>query len=63
MLDLLELGFVVVFLAGVALWWPPAALMLGGVLGVMACERRSGPRRTAVAADDGRPARRLRRVA
>ncbi|MFI7137202.1 hypothetical protein ACIBQ5_05365 [Streptomyces massasporeus] len=34
-----EVAFVVLFLAGVALLHVPAALMLGGVLGVVATER------------------------
>ncbi|MET8826534.1 hypothetical protein ABZX40_41355 [Streptomyces sp. NPDC004610] len=35
----LEVAFVVLFLAGVAMLWVPAALMVGGVLGVLAVER------------------------
>ncbi|MFI8531069.1 hypothetical protein ACIGMX_12550 [Streptomyces aquilus] len=35
----LEVAFVVLFLAGVGLLYMPAALMLGGVLGVVAVER------------------------
>lgn len=35
----LEVAFVVVFLAGVAMLYVPAALMLGGLLGVVATER------------------------
>lgn len=41
-----EAAFVVLFLAGVAMLYVPAALMLGGVLGVVATERemaRPGP--------------------
>lgn len=39
--DLIELGFVLVLVTGVgAIFWP-AALILFGVLGVVACERRS----------------------
>ncbi|MEU3255975.1 hypothetical protein [Streptomyces sp. NPDC006997] len=34
-----EVAFVVLFLAGVAMLHVPAALMLGGVLGVVAVER------------------------
>jgi hypothetical protein len=63
MLDLAELAFVVVFLAGVALVFPPAALMIGGVLGVVACERRSSARRPAAPRDEAAPGPRLRRVA
>ncbi|HEY9375279.1 hypothetical protein [Streptomyces sp.] len=63
MLDLAELAFVVVFLAGVALVWPPAALMVGGVLGVVACERRSSARRAVVPRGEAQAPRRLRRVA
>lgn len=39
--DLIELGFVLVLVTGVgAIFWP-AALILFGMLGVVACERRS----------------------
>jgi len=38
----LELVFVGVLLAGVALIYVPAALILGGILGVWACERAFG---------------------
>lgn len=34
-----EAAFVVLFLAGVAMLYVPAALMVGGVLGVVATER------------------------
>lgn len=34
-----EVAFVLLLLVGVWLTWPPAALMLGGLLGVLACER------------------------
>ncbi|MEU0109517.1 hypothetical protein ABZ313_29750 [Streptomyces sp. NPDC006251] len=34
-----EAAFVVLFLVGVAMLYVPAALMLGGVLGVVATER------------------------
>jgi hypothetical protein len=61
--DLLEVGFVLVLLAGVALWSVPAALVLGGALGVLACERRSAARVRAVRADEPAGRRRLRRVA
>lgn len=36
-----EVTFVLLFLAGVAMIFVPAALMLGGVLGVVAVERVS----------------------
>ncbi|MEU1478893.1 hypothetical protein [Streptomyces sp. NPDC005760] len=35
----LEVVFVLVLLAGLALWSVPGALVLGGVLGVLGCER------------------------
>lgn len=38
--DLLELGFVLLMLGGVALIHLPTAIILGGTLGVFACERR-----------------------
>jgi hypothetical protein len=37
----LEVAFVVLFLAGVAMLHVPAALMVGGVLGVVAVERET----------------------
>ena len=39
--DLIELGFVLVLCVGVGFIFWPAALILFGVLGVVACERRS----------------------
>jgi hypothetical protein len=39
--ELLELTFVALLVAGVAFVYWPAALILAGVLGVVACERRS----------------------
>jgi hypothetical protein len=39
--NLLEAGFAVVFLGGVAMVSVPAALMIAGVLGVLAVERGS----------------------
>jgi uncharacterized membrane protein AbrB (regulator of aidB expression) len=39
-LHVVEAAFVVLFLAGVAMLHVPAALMLGGVLGVVATERQ-----------------------
>jgi hypothetical protein len=41
----LEVVFVVMFLAGVALLYVPAALMLGGVAGVLATEREMARQR------------------
>ena len=38
---LLETLFVLVFLAGVAMWSIPAALVLAGIAGVLAVERAS----------------------
>ena len=38
---LLEVAFVLLFLAGVALVYIPAALIIGGLLGVVAVERAS----------------------
>lgn len=38
---LLEAAFAAVFVAGVALIYLPAGLIVGGVLGVFALERRS----------------------
>ena len=35
----LEVAFVLVLLAGLALWSVAGALVLGGVLGVLGCER------------------------
>lgn len=46
-LDAFEVVFVLVVVAGVALWSVPAALVLGGVVGVLACERASADRRVA----------------
>lgn len=46
MLLLVEALFVLMVCAGVAVVYWPAALILGGVLGVWACERESA-RRTA----------------
>ncbi|MEV1063385.1 hypothetical protein [Streptomyces sp. NPDC050263] len=43
----LEALFVLVVVAGLALWSVPAAVMLGGVLGVLACERAMADRRAA----------------
>lgn len=44
-LVLLETAFVLVIVAGLALWSVPAALVVGGVLGVLACERALADRR------------------
>lgn len=54
-----EVAFVLVFLAGVALVYMPAALILGGGLGVVAAERASVRMSVRSASE---PAR-LRRVA
>ncbi len=62
MLDLAELVFVGLFLVGVALVFPPAALMIGGVLGVVVCERRSSARRAPAADGEAAAGPRLRRV-
>lgn len=43
----LEVAFVVLALAGVALVYVPAALVLGGLAGVLACERALADRRAA----------------
>lgn len=44
LLLLAEVVFVLVALAGIGLWSPPAALLVAGVLGVVACERASARR-------------------
>jgi hypothetical protein len=44
-LVVLETVFVLVIVAGLALWSVPAALVVGGVLGVLACERALADRR------------------
>ncbi|MEW2567640.1 hypothetical protein [Streptomyces sp. NPDC047070] len=43
----LETVFVLVLVAGLGLWSVPAALVVGGLLGVLACERASADRRAA----------------
>ncbi|WP_330349581.1 hypothetical protein [Streptomyces sp. NBC_00582] len=43
----LEVVFVLVVVVGLSLWSVPAAVMLGGVLGVLACERAMADRRAA----------------
>jgi hypothetical protein len=40
-LELAEAAFILVFLAGVAMVYVPAALMIGGALGVLVVERAS----------------------
>lgn len=45
--DAFEVVFVLVVVAGVALWSVPAALVLGGAAGVLACERASAKGRVA----------------
>jgi hypothetical protein len=47
LLDALETLFVLVLVAGLGLWSVPAALVVGGLLGVLACERASADRRAA----------------
>lgn len=44
-LVVLETLFVLVIVAGLALWSVPVALVVGGVLGVLACERALADRR------------------
>lgn len=43
----LETAFVLVLIAGLGLWSVPAALVVGGLLGVLACERALADRRAA----------------
>jgi hypothetical protein len=54
LVDALEAVFVLLFLAGVALVHVPAALVLGGVLGALACERASAKRRAGAVGAAGR---------
>lgn len=63
MLNLLEVAFVGVFLAGLWLVAPPLALMVGGVAGVIVCERSSARRRLRPVRDEAGSRPRLRRVA
>ncbi|MER7967681.1 hypothetical protein ABTX35_01460 [Streptomyces sp. NPDC096080] len=49
----LEAVFVVVAVAGLALWSVPGALVAAGVLGALACERASADRRAAVSPAGG----------
>lgn len=51
LLLLLEVAFVLLFLAGVALVYVPAALIIGGLLGVVAVERASIRRPLATVSD------------
>ena len=44
-LVVLETVFVLVIVAGLALWNVPASLVVGGLLGVLACERALADRR------------------
>lgn len=37
--DLAEAGFVLLLVVGIGLWSVPSALIVAGVLGVVACER------------------------
>ncbi|MFD5875698.1 hypothetical protein [Streptomyces sp. NPDC060322] len=46
LLGVVEVLFVLAALAGVAMWSVPAALVLAGVLGVVAVERAQAQRRT-----------------
>lgn len=55
MLTVIESVFVLVGLVGVGLVNVPAALVLGGVLGVLACERAAAERRAAQAALEKKP--------
>lgn len=48
-----EVLFVLAAVAGVALWSVPAALVAGGVLGVLACERASSDRQPAAVTKRG----------
>ncbi|MFD9047678.1 hypothetical protein [Streptomyces zaomyceticus] len=49
----LEVVAVVVVMTGLALWSVAAALVVGGVLGVLACERAMAERRTDSVGGDG----------
>lgn len=51
----LEIGFVVLFLAGVALVCVPAALMLGGLVGVVVTEREMAQKATSGRRKGGGP--------
>ena len=55
--DLPEVGFILLLLAGVALVYLPAALILAGALGVVACERASSRREQRSATVDPRSER------
>lgn len=54
-IEIAEIAFVLVGLVGLGLVSVPAALVLGAVLGVLACERASAVRRTAQAATEKKP--------
>lgn len=54
MLIVCEVVFVLVALSGVALWSVPAALLTGGVLGVLAAERISAARANAQQASEAK---------
>lgn len=56
MLLLLEVLFAAVLVTGVAFIYWPAALILAGVLGIWACEKRSAPPRLRVVRDRERAA-------
>lgn len=63
MLNLLELVFVGIFLAGLWLLAPPLALMVGGLAGVVTVERVSARTRRSPAKADTAARPHLRRVA
>lgn len=63
MLNLLEVVFVGVFLAGLWMVSPPVALMAGGVAGVLVCERAAARARPVRPGAEEPGAGRLRRVA
>jgi len=52
----LEVVFVLVAVAGLALWSIPGALVVGGVLGVLACERALAKRPAAEGRQGGEAA-------
>ncbi|WP_055526016.1 hypothetical protein [Streptomyces graminilatus] len=52
-LVVLETLFVLVVVVGLALWSVAAGLVVGGVLGVLACERASADRRAAAGRHGG----------
>lgn len=60
---LLEVVFAGAVVAGVAVMYWPAALILGGLLGVVACERASAGRDAARRAETARRLRPVREAA